>query len=120
MTAAHRDLPLGTLVRVTNLDNGKSVDVRINDRGPFVHGRVIDLSQEAARRLDLIGPGVGPGARRHPVAAVSRRRRCRPRSRPVPGPCSSVPSASRNAPTRHAERVRAAGFSRYISSPTRV
>ena len=59
LTAAHRELPLGTVVDVTNLDNGKSVRVRINDRGPFVAGRVIDLSRAAAREIDLIGPGVG-------------------------------------------------------------
>ena len=60
MTAAHRRLPFGSVVRVTNLDNGKSVEVRINDRGPFVKGRIIDLSYTAARKLDMIGPGVVP------------------------------------------------------------
>ena len=58
LTAAHRTLPFGTRVRVTNLDNGKSVDVRINDRGPFVAGRVIDLSPAAARKLDMLRAGV--------------------------------------------------------------
>lgn len=57
LTAAHRTLPFGTLVRVTNLKNGKSVVVRINDRGPFVKGRIIDLSREAARRIRLQGTG---------------------------------------------------------------
>jgi rare lipoprotein A len=57
MTAAHRTLPFGTHVMVTNLGNDRSVVVRINDRGPFVRGRVIDLSYAAARVLDLIGPG---------------------------------------------------------------
>jgi peptidoglycan lytic transglycosylase len=57
MTAAHQTLPLGTRVMVTNLENGRSVEVRINDRGPFVKGRVIDLSHAAARELALIGPG---------------------------------------------------------------
>jgi rare lipoprotein A len=60
MTAAHRSLPFGTMVRVTNVENGKSVDVRINDRGPFKAGRIIDLSLEAAKRLDMIGPGTAP------------------------------------------------------------
>lgn len=55
MTAAHRSLPFGTLVRVTNLNNGSSVDVRINDRGPFAHGRVIDLSAAAANSLRMDG-----------------------------------------------------------------
>ena len=58
MTAAHRRLPFGTKVRVTNLDNNSSVLVRINDRGPFVKGRVIDLSLAAARRLDMVRSGV--------------------------------------------------------------
>lgn len=58
MTAAHRTLPFGTWVRVTNLDNDKTVDVRIIDRGPFIDGRIIDLSHAAARAIDLIGPGV--------------------------------------------------------------
>jgi rare lipoprotein A len=56
-TAAHRTLPFGTLVRVVNLENNKSVDVRITDRGPFVGDRVIDLSHAAARAIDMLGPG---------------------------------------------------------------
>jgi rare lipoprotein A len=59
LTAAHRELPFGTLVDVTNVENGRTVRVRINDRGPFAKGRILDLSQEAARRLGLIGPGTG-------------------------------------------------------------
>jgi rare lipoprotein A len=58
LTAAHKTLPFGTRVRVTNLDNGRSVDVRINDRGPYVAGRVIDLSPAAARKLDMLRAGV--------------------------------------------------------------
>jgi rare lipoprotein A len=57
MTAAHKTLPLGTLVRVRHLQNQRAVDLRINDRGPFVGNRVIDLSYEAARQLGVIGPG---------------------------------------------------------------
>jgi len=57
-TAAHRTLPFGTLVRVTNLRNGRSVIVRINDRGPFGRGRIIDVSRAAARALDMIGSGI--------------------------------------------------------------
>jgi rare lipoprotein A len=60
LTAAHRTLPFGTLVEVTNLQNGRTVTVRINDRGPFVKGRIIDLSLAAARLLDLVGPGTAP------------------------------------------------------------
>jgi rare lipoprotein A len=59
-TAAHRTLPFETMVRVTNLNNGKSTTVRITDRGPFVAGRVIDLSLAAAREIDSVGPGVVP------------------------------------------------------------
>lgn len=60
LTAAHKTLPLGTYVRVYNLQNNKTIDVRINDRGPFVRGRIIDLSREAAHRIGIIGPGTGP------------------------------------------------------------
>jgi len=58
MTAAHPSLPFGTVVRVTSLDNGRTVRVRINDRGPFVHGRIIDLSAAAATRLGIREDGV--------------------------------------------------------------
>ena len=60
MTAAHKSLPFGTYVMVTNLDNGRSVKVRINDRGPFIRGRVIDLSYAAAKVLGMVGTGVVP------------------------------------------------------------
>jgi rare lipoprotein A len=78
LTAAHRTLPFGTYVMVTNLENDRAVVVRVNDRGPFVKGRIIDLSYAAARVLGLVGPGTarvrldilrgfkapaGPGAR---------------------------------------------------------
>lgn len=58
LTAAHRSLPFGTIVKVTNLKNGASAEVKINDRGPFVAGRIIDLSQAAAEELDMLGDGV--------------------------------------------------------------
>ena len=57
MTAAHKTLPFGTKVKVTNRSNGKSVVVRINDRGPYVRGRVIDLSRAAAARIGMLGSG---------------------------------------------------------------
>ena len=60
MTAAHKTLPFGTYVKVTNLNNGRSVVVRINDRGPFVKGRIIDLSYAAAKKLGMSGSGVAP------------------------------------------------------------
>ena len=59
-TAAHRSLPFGTQVRVTNLNNGRSTVVRINDRGPFVGGRSIDLSQGAAAAIGMISSGTAP------------------------------------------------------------
>lgn len=60
LTAAHRTLPLNTQVRVTNLKTGSSVDVTITDRGPYVHGRVIDLSKAAAKRLGMVKKGLVP------------------------------------------------------------
>ncbi len=57
MTAAHRSLPFGTKVKVTNQRNGKAVVVRINDRGPFIKGRVIDVSKAAAQALGFVGAG---------------------------------------------------------------
>ncbi|MDJ0732041.1 MAG: septal ring lytic transglycosylase RlpA family protein [Crocosphaera sp.] len=60
LTAAHKSLPFGTQVRVTNLNNGRSVIVRINDRGPYIHGRVIDLSKGAASVIGLVSSGVAP------------------------------------------------------------
>ncbi len=59
LVAAHRVLPFNTWLKVTNLANDQSVNVRIIDRGPFVHGRIIDLSKAAARDIGLLGPGVG-------------------------------------------------------------
>ena len=75
LTAAHPNLPFGTLVQVTNLDNGRQVVVRINDRGPFRRGRIIDLSYAAARQIDMLGPGTAEvqlaivGGRYEPDAA---------------------------------------------------
>lgn len=60
ISAAHKTLPFGTVVRVTNHRNGRTLDVRINDRGPFVEGRIIDLSEGAAKKLDMIRDGVVP------------------------------------------------------------
>ena len=58
VTAAHKHLPFGTVVEVENLENGKRVQVRINDRGPFIRGRIIDLSKGAAAQIDLVRAGV--------------------------------------------------------------
>jgi peptidoglycan lytic transglycosylase len=60
MTAAHRTLPFDTMVRVVNLNNEQTVEVRITDRGPFIDGRIIDLSHAAARAIGMIGPGTAP------------------------------------------------------------
>lgn len=60
LTAAHRKIPFGSWVEVTNLNNGRSLTVRINDRGPFVDGRIIDLSYASAALLGVVGPGVVP------------------------------------------------------------
>lgn len=77
LTAAHQSLPMGTRALVTSLENGRQVEVRINDRGPFAKGRVIDLSYAAAQTLGMIGPGTVPvriellGGRRVSLAPVA-------------------------------------------------
>ena len=58
LTAAHRTLPFGTCLRVTNLENGRVVQVRVNDRGPYASGRILDVSEAAARVLGMVGTGV--------------------------------------------------------------
>lgn len=58
LTAAHRTLPFGTCLRVQNLRNQRSVEVRVNDRGPFVQGRIVDVSEAAARQLDFVREGI--------------------------------------------------------------
>ena len=60
LVAAHRTMPFNTWLKVTNLKNGRTVNVRVIDRGPFVDGRIIDLSKAAAREIEMIGPGVAP------------------------------------------------------------
>lgn len=60
VSAAHKDLPFGTRIEVTNLNNNKKLIVRINDRGPFVKGRILDLSYGAAKELDMIESGTAP------------------------------------------------------------
>ncbi len=60
LSAAHKSLKFGTIVRVTNKNNGKSVDVRINDRGPYVDGRIIDLSPASAKQIDMFDSGIAP------------------------------------------------------------
>ena len=81
LTAAHRSLPFGTMVNVTRMDTGAQVVVRINDRGPFIKGRIIDVSHPAAQQLGMIGKGVA-----------------RVRIQVVPAPLPAVRSAYREAP----------------------
>ena len=57
LTCAHKTLPFGTRLRVQNLDNGRSITLRVNDRGPFVEGRIVDVSRKAAQELQMIGAG---------------------------------------------------------------
>lgn len=76
-TAAHRTLPFGTVVKVTRTDTGQSVRAVVNDRGPFVAGRVVDLSKGAARRIDMLDAGVVP-VELKVVGCRSRRGRCDP------------------------------------------
>ncbi len=57
LTCAHKTLPFGTRLRVQNLDNGRSITLRVTDRGPFVEGRIVDVSRKAAQELGMIGPG---------------------------------------------------------------
>jgi len=116
LTAAHRDLPLGTVVDVTNVETGASVRVRINDRGPFVRGRIIDLSRSAAQRVGVIGPGVAKVrltiAETAPAPALSAAA-----VSPTGGWAVQVGSfAERERADRHAERVRGAGFDVYLEA----
>jgi peptidoglycan lytic transglycosylase len=92
LTAAHRTLPFGTRVRVTNLDNGRTVDLRINDRGPFVAGRIIDLSRAGARVIGLIGPGVGPVRLEVLESTAVARAEPPPPARPSPAPLERSPA----------------------------
>ncbi|MEM7408492.1 MAG: septal ring lytic transglycosylase RlpA family protein [Pseudomonadota bacterium] len=80
MTAAHKRLPLPSYVEVTNLNNGRKITVRVNDRGPFVAGRVIDLSHAAATRLDMIRAGTAPVA----IRAITPGQQAAPSTPPAP------------------------------------
>jgi rare lipoprotein A len=90
LTAAHRTLPFNTRVRVTNAANGRTVDVRINDRGPFVGRRIIDLSRAGARVIGLIGPGVGP-VRLEVIAPTTAKTRAAPAAPVPPSPPANAP-----------------------------
>jgi len=79
MTAAHKTLPLGTYVHVKNLENDTEVSVRINDRGPFVHGRIIDLSYTAAKKIDIAESGTAPVV----IVALEPHNRQKPKSKQI-------------------------------------
>src|SRR5690606_4605456 len=96
-TAAHKTLPLPSFARVTNLDNGRSVVVRVNDRGPFHDGRVIDLSYAAAVKLDIVTRGTG----RVEVRALSPE----DMAAPVPAAATRVPASPSPAPASATARV---------------
>jgi len=125
LTAASRSLPLGTRVRVTNLGTGRSVVVRINDRGPYVHGRGIDLSQRAAQQIGLNHSGIArvAVARLDEPAAASRS----PAAAVAPEQWSGSARVSHYAPhrfrhSRHSYRYRyasasASGRTRMVANP---
>jgi rare lipoprotein A len=119
LTAAHQTLPHGTHVMVTNLDNDRSVEVRINDRGPFVGGRVIDLSYAAARAIRMVGPGTArvrlevlgdappPVVRRVAAPAPIRAAAAPPPAAPPPvAPAAVVPAAAVSEPPRRPPALR--------------
>lgn len=110
MTAAHRDLPLGTVIDVTNLDNGRTIRVRINDRGPFVKGRILDLSRTAAREAGLVGPGTA----RVRLTVESLATAIAPVSPSGLWAVQVGSFADSERARRHADRVRAAGQSVYL------
>ena len=102
LTAAHPSLPLGTRVMVTNLESGRAVQVRVNDRGPFVDGRAIDLSYAAARTIGMVGPGtvrvrievLGPT-----IAVAATPLAVPVAAPPAPTPARPSPPAPREVPT---------------------
>ena len=93
LTAAHRSLPFGTRVRVTNLSTGQSVTVRINDRGPFVRGRIVDVSYSAAEKLGLLGRGVAKVKLEVETANTSLQGHSEPSGPqwPAPEPVAAIP-----------------------------
>ncbi|HYB53497.1 MAG TPA: septal ring lytic transglycosylase RlpA family protein, partial [Thermoanaerobaculia bacterium] len=112
MTAAHRTLPLGSIVEVHNLDNGRVARVRINDRGPFVKGRIIDLSRRAASELGVTGPGTASVRLTLVNAGL-----VEPQSQSSPTGLWAVQVGSfadRGRAERQAERVRAGGKHVYL------
>ncbi len=103
LTAAHRTLPFQTWVEVTNLSNGKQVDVRINDRGPFAKGRILDLSQAAARDIDMLRAGTAR-VRLKVIAPP-------PTTQPVAPPAEPVATSPAAIPSTNCFVVQAGAFS---------
>ncbi|MEX0731030.1 MAG: septal ring lytic transglycosylase RlpA family protein [Aquisalimonadaceae bacterium] len=115
LTAAHRELPIPAYVRVTHLENGRSVVVRVNDRGPFAHNRIIDLSYAAAQRLDMVDTGTAPvridvlrdrdadqARSEKPAPERKAARQSRPSSAAQAAPARRLPGeVSVNAPVRY-------------------
>jgi rare lipoprotein A len=120
LTAAHRTLPFDTWVRVKNLDNGGMVEVRIQDRGPFVGNRIIDLSKAAAQQINMIGPGTARvrltviRAPKHPVVLVPEVAVAAP---PKPSPAPIPPAPAPAAPTPSAPTPSARAPSTPTSAP---
>ena len=109
LTAAHRDLPFQTWVEVTNLSNGKQVNVRITDRGPFVHGRIIDVSMAAARQLDILRSGTARVKLKVIAAPVNELPANQPPVNALDNPAGSSQNTSRHATGEYA--VQAGAFS---------
>jgi rare lipoprotein A len=110
LTAAHRQLPLGTIVDVQNVENSRTVRVRINDRGPFVKGRVIDLSRAAASEIGVLGPGTANVR----IALITRAADREPVSPPGGWAVQVGSFGEAERALRHAERVRATGLAVYL------
>lgn len=107
ISAAHRTLPLGTLVDVTNEKNGRSVRVKVNDRGPFVAGRIVDLSKAAAAEIGSVGDGVVPVTLRVVALGDNSRIRAKSDEPPTPTPANT---ATKGEPAAPAVRTASAGW----------
>ncbi len=114
VSAAHRTLPLGTLVDVTNEKNGKRVRVKVNDRGPFVAGRIVDLSKAAAAEIGSVGDGVVPVTLRVVTLGDNSRIRARADEPPTPTPANTTtkgePAAAPARPATTGWAVQAGAF----------
>ncbi len=110
VSAAHRTLPLGTVVDVTNEKNGKTVRVKVNDRGPFVAGRIVDLSKAAAAEIGSVGDGVVPVSLRVVALGDNARIRARTDEPPAPTPANTATKGGPAAPPPGGWAVQAGAF----------